>query len=137
VLPVRYGITQDQVRADAPLIGALKSISWDEGDAKVAAAIVDRVRAGTPTPHSDVAVDLAHNQTDWDDFAGAVEAMYPKVTKLVRGLYEEEAVLKATNVLILALPRQYRFSKPEIDKIQLGRSRRRSFADGSLWRTPS
>src|SRR5262245_44258284 len=96
VLPVRYGMTQEQVRAEAPLVGALKSTSWDDGDAKVIAAILERVRAGAPTPRSDVAVDLAHKQTDWDDFADAVEAVYPKASKLARGLYEEEAVLKAT-----------------------------------------
>jgi hypothetical protein len=124
LLPVLYGVTPEQVKAEMPMVGALESVSWDLGEAIVTAAILERIQAGPTVPRSDVAVDLAHGQADiagrkgWDDLEAAIDSLYPAITKLRHGIFEESAVFDKTRVLILPPPRKYRFAKPEVDKIE-------------------
>ena len=122
VLPVLHNVTHERVRAEAPLIAALKSVSLEkDGQTSVVAAILDRVRSQQPKPRSDIAVDLAHGQAGrqgWDDLETAIDRVYPNTNKLVRGFFEEQTVLAASRVLILPPPRKYRFSRAEIDKIE-------------------
>lgn len=118
VLPVLHGLTSEEVSAEAPLVGSLKSVSWEAGEAAVVTAILDRVSAKPAAVRSDVAVDFAHGQRSWDDLEDGISARYPDVTKLVRGFFEEKSVLSLTHVLVLPAPRQYRFSRSEIDAIQ-------------------
>jgi hypothetical protein len=118
VLPVLHGITNAQLAAESPLVGSLKSVSWDAGEGVVVRAILDRLRGGVPKVESHIAVDLAHGQTDWDDLEDAIESRYPLATKLRLGFFEEDAILNLSRVLIIPAPRKYRFSRSEIDKVE-------------------
>ena len=118
VIPVLHGITREQLKAMDPLIAQVKSLTWDDNERAVVQAILDRIRSQPRTVRSDVAVVLAHNQTDWDDLETAIDERLPNVTKLTHGFFDDAELLAATRVLIMPPPREYRLTRWEIDQVE-------------------